>query len=486
MLRLRRKSHTQTTKFQPLLDSGQRNKPPAKCQAEQGSGTGLDVKSPKLLRLRRNHLMILPVIAAILLTSCTSTVSSIDTAAASLQPQLTDQQAAAGPIPAPSDKNAAAPAMTNTSPMATQDVAIAAAGGQPGQIIIGAPKQAEAKDFALASAQDSQSDITAAALGSTAGAAKAADGNPAPAAQPQPVIATAQAPASASKLKAPEPNSQQVQLASAAPALTPPVQELTNARPAQQFVDAAPQEPAKKPRKTLFSAMFGDTTQKPATIQAAPAPLPAETQLALAEPAPKKAAVAAAMAEVGTPRLNLVDTSSDTQAAMSVPNVDNGDLPGVRKGALFEIKRRDSLNTDADIDISETDDGPVLLASAGGLARLAPNGLKVQRESVDVACLKPQLVRMLKQIEAHYGRSIVVTSGYRSPGHNRRVRGAKNSLHMYCAAADIEIDGVGKWELAKFARSMSGRGGVGTYCHTEAVHVDIGPNRDWNWRCSRR
>ena len=30
------------------------------------------------------------------------------------------------------------------------------------------------------------------------------------------------------------------------------------------------------------------------------------------------------------------------------------------------------------------------------------------------------------------------------------------------------------------------RGGVGTYCHTDSVHVDVGPERDWNWRCRRR
>ncbi len=426
--------------------------------------------------------MILPIIAAFLLTSCTSTVSNIDTAASSLQPQLQGQQSSdPANLADPTSGNGPTLAMNNTTPVS--DVAAAANGTQPGEITVGVAKPADANAFAVASAETGQADITAAALGSKPGVAISPQ-DPA-LAQPQPVITSAEPTAVTAKLKAPEPTNEQVQLANAAPAVTPAVQELTNARPAQQFLDAAPQEPVKKPRKTLFSAMFGDTTQKPAAKQVAPAPLVAETQLALAEPAPKKAA-AAALADIETPQLNLVDSNSDSQSSMSVPNVDNGDLPGVRKGALFEIKRRDSLNTDADIDISETDDGPVLLASAGGLARLAPNGLKVQRESVDVACLKPQLVRMLKQIESHYGRSIVVTSGYRSPGHNRRVRGAKNSLHMYCAAADIEIDGVGKWELAKFARSMSGRGGVGTYCHTEAVHVDIGPNRDWNWRCSRR
>ncbi|MGH6861950.1 MAG: YcbK family protein, partial [Phyllobacterium sp.] len=157
-------------------------------------------------------------------------------------------------------------------------------------------------------------------------------------------------------------------------------------------------------------------------------------------------------------------------------------LPGVRPNAGIQIMQRDSLYDDDDV---EAEGAPVILASAAGLARLAPNGLKVQRESVDVACLKPQLVGMLKTIERRYGKNVIVTSGYRSPPYNRKVNGAKASLHMSCAAADIQIPGVSKWELAKYARSMMGRGGVGTYCHTESVHVDIGPKRDWHWRCSR-
>lgn len=158
-------------------------------------------------------------------------------------------------------------------------------------------------------------------------------------------------------------------------------------------------------------------------------------------------------------------------------------LPGVRPNAGIQIMQRDSLYEDDDI---EAAGAPVILASAAGLARLAPNGLKVQRESVDVACLKPQLVGILKLIERKYGKSVIVTSGYRSPPYNRKVNGAKASLHMSCAAADIQVPGISKWELANFARAMTGRGGVGTYCHTESVHVDIGPRRDWNWRCSGR
>lgn len=164
----------------------------------------------------------------------------------------------------------------------------------------------------------------------------------------------------------------------------------------------------------------------------------------------------------------------------------NYSLPGVRPNGGFEIKHRKSIYDDSDIDANEYDDyASVQLASAPGLARLAPNGLKVQRETVDVACLKPQLVTMLKTMERHFRKPVMVTSGYRSPTYNRKVNGARKSLHMICAAADIQISGVSKHEIARFARNMPGRGGVGTYCHTASVHVDIGPERDWNWSCKR-
>lgn len=175
--------------------------------------------------------------------------------------------------------------------------------------------------------------------------------------------------------------------------------------------------------------------------------------------------------------------------ASAVAFADDGEgtgLPGVRQSALFEIKRRSGIDDDSDVDVHEDVDGGFEVASAAGMARLAPNGLLKQRESVDVACLKPSLVRVLKTVERRFGKRAIITSGYRSPSYNRKVRGARNSQHMYCAAADVIIPGVSKFELANFARSMQGRGGVGTYCHTNAVHIDVGPERDWNWRCRGR
>lgn len=241
------------------------------------------------------------------------------------------------------------------------------------------------------------------------------------------------------------------------------------AEPTQVVANVTPQaaRPAAPKKKNFLSAFFS----APARSTSAP-------QMIRQEPEPEsepKPIIELASAEPATPIVTASAASFGGEA-----------LPGVRADALFEITRKSGLDDDSDVDLHEDDGGLYQVASAAGLARLAPNGLMKQTDRVDVACLKPSLVRVLKLVERHYGKRAVVTSGYRSPDRNRRARGARNSLHMYCAAADVQIEGVSKWELAKFVRSMPGRGGVGTYCHTESVHIDVGRERDWNWRCGRR
>lgn len=225
------------------------------------------------------------------------------------------------------------------------------------------------------------------------------------------------------------------------------------------------------PKRGFLSSFFGVRSARAAATQQTIQPL-----IDVDKADEEEAEPLVQLASTGEAAKPLVDP-----AAFS----DGNALPGVREEGLFEITRRSGLDDDSDIDLHEGDE-LYQVASAAGLARLAPNGLIKQTEHVDIGCLKPSLVRVLKTIERHYGKKIVVTSGYRDPARNRRARGARNSLHMYCAAADVQVPGVGKWELAKFVRSMPGRGGVGTYCHTNSVHVDVGPERDWNWRCRRR
>ncbi|MBX3577841.1 MAG: YcbK family protein [Rhizobiaceae bacterium] len=224
--------------------------------------------------------------------------------------------------------------------------------------------------------------------------------------------------------------------------------------------DPVPVETVSPKKRSLLSSLFGTTPAEAAPIIEPERPVKPLVELASA-------------------------SGTKTTLSRSVFEEDANPLPGVRQTALFEIRRKSGIDDDSDVDLNEEDDS-YQVASAGGLARLAPNGLLKQTENVDVSCLKPSLVRVLKSVERRYGKQMIVTSGYRNPERNRRARGAKNSLHMYCAAADVQVPGVSKWELAKFVRSMPGRGGVGTYCHTESVHIDVGPERDWNWRCRRR
>lgn len=165
------------------------------------------------------------------------------------------------------------------------------------------------------------------------------------------------------------------------------------------------------------------------------------------------------------------DSASATQKASL------GAVPGVSTAnALFSTNHSEADEVE--------DDAPQFkeVASIAGLARLAPNGLWLQTEKVKTGCFKPELLQVLKTIEKHYDKPIIVTSGLRDVKLNRE----KQSLHTRCEAADIQIAGVSKWELAEYLRSMPGRGGVGTYCHTESVHIDVGPERDWNWRCRAR
>ncbi len=302
----------------------------------------------------------------------------------------------------------------------------------------------------------------------------AAEGAPA-AQQPQAVAAQADdaSTAAAQQLAEAAPEQPAASTSADAPSSATP-SPATAAQSAEFYVTATepPAEAAAPKKKGFLASLFSST---PAS--AAPAPKPQAPAPAKAEPA--KPVVTLASAEPARPLIASASAGGNAYSADA--------LPGVRQTALFEIKRKSGLDDESDIDLNEEEDlGAYQVASAAGLARLAPNGLLKQTERVDVACLKPSLVRVLKSIEGHYGKKLMVTSGYRDPARNRRARGAKNSLHMYCAAADIQVPGVGKWELANYLRSMPGRGGVGTYCHTESVHVDVGPERDWNWRCRRR
>lgn len=184
------------------------------------------------------------------------------------------------------------------------------------------------------------------------------------------------------------------------------------------------------------------------------------------------------------------DTVRKKTLTRSIPNMQTAalsddTLPGVKVNAMFPTTTG-LEDEDHGEDDGEEGEGLMQLASLPSMTRIAPNGLYVQTDKVDVSCLRPELVSIIHTVQDHYKRPAIITSGFRDPRRNRRAGGVRHSLHTMCAAVDIQVQGVSKWQLADFLRSLPGRGGVGTYCHTESVHVDIGGERDWNWRCRRK
>lgn len=88
-----------------------------------------------------------------------------------------------------------------------------------------------------------------------------------------------------------------------------------------------------------------------------------------------------------------------------------------------------------------------------------------------------KLMNLLEEIRTACGnRAITVTSGYRTPAYNEKVDGAKQSQHLYAAAADIKVSGQSAAEVYKLCdRLVGSRGGVGKY--STFTHVDVRGHR---------
>lgn len=86
--------------------------------------------------------------------------------------------------------------------------------------------------------------------------------------------------------------------------------------------------------------------------------------------------------------------------------------------------------------------------------------------------VSPQLVKVLDELRDMIGCPLIITSGYRTPTHNKKVGGAADSRHMYGVAADIYPQDKSKLDkLYYLADERLNPGGVGKY--GTFVHVDV-------------
>jgi len=89
-----------------------------------------------------------------------------------------------------------------------------------------------------------------------------------------------------------------------------------------------------------------------------------------------------------------------------------------------------------------------------------------------------QALDKLQALRDRLGKPLILTSAYRSPEHNKRVGGAKNSQHMQGNAFDVRMDNHDPHEFEAAARSV-GFTGFGYYPRSGFMHVDTGPARSW-------
>jgi zinc D-Ala-D-Ala carboxypeptidase len=96
--------------------------------------------------------------------------------------------------------------------------------------------------------------------------------------------------------------------------------------------------------------------------------------------------------------------------------------------------------------------------------------LLIQRRALDA----------LQALRRDIGKPLVISSGYRSPEHNAKVGGAKNSRHMRGDAFDVVLAGHDPLALVMAAK-RAGFTGFGFYpaSKTPFLHIDMGPPRAW-------
>ena len=87
-----------------------------------------------------------------------------------------------------------------------------------------------------------------------------------------------------------------------------------------------------------------------------------------------------------------------------------------------------------------------------------------------------ELAKNMQVLRDHIGKPIQITSGYRSPDHNKKIGGAKASKHVLGMACDFKVKGVTPAEIIKDIEVLimcdkMKQGGIGIY--PSWVHYDI-------------
>ena len=101
-----------------------------------------------------------------------------------------------------------------------------------------------------------------------------------------------------------------------------------------------------------------------------------------------------------------------------------------------------------------------------------------QTGNCNIVIVSNMLLRVLDTLRDKIGEPIYINSGYRTPEHNKAVRGSTLSYHMYGMAADIRADKHTPKQLYTILDEML-KGWGGLEEHKTFLHVDV---RAKEWR----
>ena len=100
--------------------------------------------------------------------------------------------------------------------------------------------------------------------------------------------------------------------------------------------------------------------------------------------------------------------------------------------------------------------------------------------------IETRLRNILIRIAKSWGQNLTITSAYRSPEYNKKVGGAKKSMHQQGKATDIVMTGYSNSDRAKFIEIAINEGISGVGVYNTFIHIDTGGKRAWGSNGSRR
>lgn len=80
----------------------------------------------------------------------------------------------------------------------------------------------------------------------------------------------------------------------------------------------------------------------------------------------------------------------------------------------------------------------------------ARKGIRNVPGDTEIKALTALCVNVLEKVRTHFGRPVVISSGYRSPRLNVAIGGAASSQHCKGEAADFTVPGVSNLEVAQW------------------------------------